>query len=636
MGYSAAASSIGVLMEPRRRFRFLKELSEGAFGKVYLAEMVTGDNFRSVVAIKLLHGKWLGHDEIVQRSRDEARVLGLLHHRNIIRVEDLTAINGQCAIVMEYLDGVDLKTLTGWCRERGLHIPFRVAFEVTAAVASALEAAYSQTPLQGGEPLHLIHRDIKPSNVMLTKAGDVKVLDFGTAQARFEEREAHTQALAFGSAAYMGPERLLGDPDAPSGDVFSLGVTLYEILCQGAFGKIHIRPEKYDRELGPRLDALPVDDLGPQRAQQIRQVMRLMLAYDGTERPSAGQVVELMEALAEEVNDGTMRRFAREVVAPCREQLEPEPNPDDPLTGSTLFEDRTSGARSASSPETAAALYDSGETYREAEPEVEPDSTWIDDAEHRPFQVPPELAAQDTPREFIDDSFDDDLEERSLGGHAPTSVPPAELEPTPAVVAAPSPPPPPPPSLVTAGSLSPAADREPVVRPPAPKPEASPSPKPKKSGGAGKAVGVVVGLLMVLVIVGGGGAGAAWYLGLLGPSAEEPPLVEEPSTDAAAGAPGGRIEVGPLDGSTGSLTLTLATPGGATVSINSVTGFKQDWDGSGQLELVGLPAGTYKTKVSPAKGPASRGTLEVVAGQTCTYVFPNDKEGGEWIADGCS
>lgn len=631
-------------MEPRRRFRFLKELSEGAFGKVYLAEMVTGDNFRSVVAIKLLHGKWLGHDEIVQRSRDEARVLGLLHHRNIIRVEDLTAINGQCAIVMEYLDGVDLKTLTGWCRERGLRIPFRVAFEVTAAVASALEAAYRQAPLQGGEPLHLIHRDIKPSNVMLTKAGDVKVLDFGTAQARFEEREAHTQALAFGSAAYMGPERLLGDPDAPSGDVFSLGVTLYEILCQGAFGKIHIRPEKYDRELGPRLEALPVDDLGPQRAQQIRQVMRLMLSYDGTERPSAGQVVELMEALAEEVNDGTMRRFAREVVAPCREQLEPEPNPDDPLTGSTLFEDRASGARSPSSPETAAALYDSGETYREAEPGVEPDSTWIDDAEHRPFQVPPELAAHDTPREFIDDSFDDDLEERSQGGHAPTSVPPAELEPTPppaavapgaaaavAVAAVAAAPPPPPRSLVTAGSLSPAADREPVVRPPTPKAEAPP--KAKKSGGAGKVVGMVVGLLMVLVIVGGGGVGAAWYLGLLGGPDGEPPAVDEPATNA--GVAGGRIEVGPLDGTTGSLTLALASPGGATVSINSVTGFKQDWDGSGQLELVGLPSGTYKTKVSPASGQAIRGTLEVVAGQTCSYVFPNDKEGGEWIADGC-
>ena len=70
-------------MEPRRRFRFLKAISEGSFGKVYLAEMVTGDNFSTVVAIKLLHGKWLGHEEIVMRSRDEARLLGLLLCRSI-------------------------------------------------------------------------------------------------------------------------------------------------------------------------------------------------------------------------------------------------------------------------------------------------------------------------------------------------------------------------------------------------------------------------------------------------------------------------------------------------------------------------------------------------------------------------
>ena len=169
-------------MEPRRRFRFLKQLSEGTFGKVYMAEMVTDNHFSSVVAIKLLHGKWLGHEEIVQRSRDEARVLGLLHHRNIIRVEDLTSLNGQCAVIMEYLDGVDLKSLINYCAEHDLTMPRRVIFELIAATASALEAAYYREPLRGGNPLHLIHRDIKPSNVMVTAAGDIKVLDFCSIQ----------------------------------------------------------------------------------------------------------------------------------------------------------------------------------------------------------------------------------------------------------------------------------------------------------------------------------------------------------------------------------------------------------------------------------------------------------------------
>ena len=326
-------------MEPRRRFRILKELAEGAFGKVYLAEMITGDNFKSVVAIKLLHGKWVGHEEIVQRSRDEARVLGLLHHRNIVRVEDLTSINGQCAIIMEYLEGVDLKSLLRYCKDSAAMIPRKVMFEIIASSATALDAAFHRKTLNSGQALKLIHRDIKPSNVMVTVAGEVKVLDFGTARAQFEHREAETQALAFGSAAYMAPERMMGDPDGPAGDIFSLGVTLYELLARAGFGKIFIRGEKFDAALNERIDALNLSDLGQARATQVSQVLRLMLAYEPEERPTAQQVVELMEALAEEVQDGSLRRFCRDVVAPAHAIQEPPGNSNDPFTGSTLFED---------------------------------------------------------------------------------------------------------------------------------------------------------------------------------------------------------------------------------------------------------------------------------------------------------
>ena len=325
-------------MEPRRRFRIVKELSEGAFGKVFLAEMITGDNFKSVVAIKLLHGKWVGHEEIVQRSRDEARVLGLLHHRNIVRVEDLTSINGQCAIIMEYLEGVDLKSLIRYCKDSNVALPRKVAFEIIASTATALDAAYHRKTLSSGQALRLIHRDIKPSNIMVTVSGEVKVLDFGTAQAQFEHREAETQALAFGSAAYMSPERMMGDQDTPAGDIFSLAITLFELLSLKSFGKVYIRGEKFDESLNERIDGIELGDLGQARATQVRQVLRLMLAYEVPERPSAQQVVELMEALAEEVNDGSLRRFCREVVGPAHQMVEAS-NPNGTFSGSTLFED---------------------------------------------------------------------------------------------------------------------------------------------------------------------------------------------------------------------------------------------------------------------------------------------------------
>src|SRR5690349_13029629 len=219
----------------RRRFRIIKENAEGGFGKVYLAEQISSDGFSRIVAVKLLHAKWSSHDEVVMRTRDEARLLGLIRHQHIVKVEDLTAIDGKCAIVMEYLEGVDLKWMMQFLKDKDQVFPRAALFEIILAVASALDAACNGTPLQGGEALKVIHRDIKPSNVFVTVAGGVKVLDFGTARANFAEREAKTQALAFGSQGYMAPERMLGEEDTPAADIFSLGITLYELLTLESF-----------------------------------------------------------------------------------------------------------------------------------------------------------------------------------------------------------------------------------------------------------------------------------------------------------------------------------------------------------------------------------------------------------------
>lgn len=671
--------------------------------------MITGDNFKSVVAIKLLHGKWSGHEEIVRRSRDEARVLGLLHHRNIIRVEDLTAINSQCAIVMEYLDGVDLKTLTNTCTERGERIPRRVVFEVSSQIAGALDAAYNKQPLQGGEPLRLIHRDIKPSNVMLTVAGDVKVLDFGTAQARFDDREAHTQALAFGSAAYMAPERLLGDPDAPSGDVFSLGITMYEMLSGEAFGKVHIRQERFDAKLDKKLEELDLSDLSEHQAQLVRDTLRQVLAYESDRRPPAGPLTDLLESIAEEMHDGSIRRFCREVVAPIRASMDPEQDPNDPLTGSTVFEDSgtlrgdeqaptwgddpgfVSGSR-ARDPSGSDARQISGQHARAPEPppaeiEIVPlvhDPSDIDGPTvmQRPSAEPfggymppsfqpasPDLFSAPT---VVHSGQDFDLEGETIRAEPPPpppvqqtaapATPVAPPDPTvsakhPRVVASAGPalrPPVSPPPVAPAGgpppiaaAYSPSAEAptgppigqgasapppriasaQPAPRP-APSPPA-PAPAPKKGGGALK---VVLGLGFV-ALLGLGGAGLA-LSGLLGgdpgPSASPEPGAPSASPE---GDPGGRVEAGPASDKTGSLQLTLNPPGQASVKIRKTGAFEKQWNGAGKLELVNLPEGTYQTTVTPVGGSGKRGTIDVKAGQTCTFTYKLSSQ--SWEAGAC-
>ena len=281
----------------RRQFRFIKEIAEGGFGKVYLAEQISHDGFSRIVAIKLLHAKWSSHDEVVMRTRDEARLLGLIRHQHIVKVEDLTAIDGKCALIMEYLEGCDLKIMMSHLQDKGVVFPRAALFEIILASASALDAAYNGIPLQGGEPLRVIHRDIKPSNIFVTVSGGVKVLDFGTARANFAEREAKTQALAFGSQGYMAPERMLGEDDTAAADIFSLGVTLYELLALEGFGRIPPRPNKFVAKIESKIVGIPLDG-DPEWCEQVREMLRLMLFYEPTERPSAIQLVDIFEFLA--------------------------------------------------------------------------------------------------------------------------------------------------------------------------------------------------------------------------------------------------------------------------------------------------------------------------------------------------
>ncbi len=758
-GYTSALSQPppeSHFVQPRRRFRFIRELAEGGFGKVYLAEMVTGDDFSTVVAIKLLHGKWTTHEEIAQRSRDEARLLGLLRHRNIVRVEDLTSIRGQCAVIMEYLEGVDLKTLVNYLVGRGEAFPLRSVFEVTGAVASALNAAYSHVPLQGGEPLRLIHRDIKPSNVMLTAEGDVKLLDFGTARANFEQREAHTQALAFGSQAYMAPERLLGDPDTPAADVFSLGITTFEVIAGGAFGKIHIRPERYAKSMHDRIDSLHLGTLGPDLQDRVRHTLKLMLAYEPEERPSSAQVIEIMEILGDEARDEGLRRFSRRAVRPAMEAHPHQGDGGPTLAGSTVFEDRSAAVDADGIPASSSGsvpaqggeqtfpfgdvqpqrhdglqamptpppILEEGATALPSDELSEPDdpdwgrvpnhlvgaqslpaqSTFDEPLDGPVVEDAPALSddqelieaatAMADPEEIQRQITRDEQEEAEEASYSVDFQPQSKLDPQDWSESA---------ETVVAGAdeiarLEAALGQEPAAQhpavpdsaasdepsgepsgepsdepsgepsgepeapghtppppqkveivwqapppPPDPTPEAEVQP-PTKGGGKGLLIGLVV--LVVLSVVGLGGAFAMGLIG--GPQVEAPVGPKDPVPDLAPqpdvpdGVPDAdpEVQADPVreaapqpteDAGVVELTIFPAQP--VTLTISSSLGFKEVIEGRGSIALGDLAEGIYRTKVA-FDGGTSRGTVDVVKGQTCRYRV-NLGDGGDWEPLGC-
>ena len=213
-----------------RRYHIDDVLGRGGFGTVYRATLTDNDGFTKAVAVKLLNDAQ-AHAEVLQRFRDEARILGLLRDRAIVQVDPPVQLGGRWAVVMELVDGASLSRLL----KRHGSFPPRVALEVIAEVARALDKAIHQ-PGPDGRPLRLVHRDLKPGNIQLTQAGEVKILDFGIARADFDQREAKTTHGIVGTPGYIAPERFDGHED-PKGDVFSLGGVLFKLLCGGLPGE---------------------------------------------------------------------------------------------------------------------------------------------------------------------------------------------------------------------------------------------------------------------------------------------------------------------------------------------------------------------------------------------------------------
>ncbi len=198
------------------KYEVLSELGRGATAVVYLAEDTFNDR---KVAIKVqVKDESAGPEEARRFEKlflNEAAMVGKLSHPNIVGVYDAVIDGDQQYIVMEYVGGGSLKK---FCSETNL-LPLRQAVLVVFKACRALDYAF-----QNG----VIHRDIKPQNILLSDRDDIKISDFGTAQI---SQATHTQIDGFvGSPAYMAPEQINEEPPSVQTDIYSLGVTMYELL----------------------------------------------------------------------------------------------------------------------------------------------------------------------------------------------------------------------------------------------------------------------------------------------------------------------------------------------------------------------------------------------------------------------
>ena len=199
----------------KKKYRLVRKLGQGGMGAVYLSHHELLDQ---PVAVKVMSPMMLESPAALERFLREARALASVHHPGLCRIFDVdTTDDGLPFIVMEFIDG---ETLDAALRDRpATAVRERVRWVVEASEALAI--AHDQ---------HIIHRDVKPANIMLTRAGAIRVVDFGVARRKEDDARMLTGDAMIGTINYLSPEQIQGEPVDLRSDVWAMAVTLYQLL----------------------------------------------------------------------------------------------------------------------------------------------------------------------------------------------------------------------------------------------------------------------------------------------------------------------------------------------------------------------------------------------------------------------
>lgn len=260
-----------------------KLVGAGGMAAVYLGAHKIGRRD----AIKILHPEVAKSAELRTRFEQEAAVANSFSHPGAVEIRDIDVSEDGCPfLVMEFLQG---ETLGEWARrlyEKGEAFPVADLLRFTEELLSALDAAHAQG---------IVHRDIKLDNIFITDAGSVKVLDFGIA--RFSHGRSITVAGArLGTAAYMAPEQVRGEPVDGRADLFSVGATLFRLLAMRRIHEVSSEADlfiKMGTEPAPKLLTV-----APKVAPELAEIVDRALAFKAADRyPSAGAMIADVQRL---------------------------------------------------------------------------------------------------------------------------------------------------------------------------------------------------------------------------------------------------------------------------------------------------------------------------------------------------
>ena len=273
-----------------QRYELAEKIGDGGMATVYRGRDV---RLNRVVAIKILHPHHATDLNFLQRFSHEAQAAANLRHPSIVDIYDVGQEERQHFIVMEFVDGSDLKSMI----LRYKQLPVQQVLQITSAIADGLDAAHQ---------LGMVHRDVKPQNIMVAHDGTAKITDFGIAKSGLSTAQTET-GVTFGTADYISPEQARGQPATAQSDIYALAVTIYEALT----GQL---PFTGDSAVAVALQHVgskppPIRRHNPGVSTALEQLIMRALAKNPSERPAtAKEFGQLLRAQEEtEVRDTAPR-----------------------------------------------------------------------------------------------------------------------------------------------------------------------------------------------------------------------------------------------------------------------------------------------------------------------------------------
>ncbi len=210
------------------RYQVIERIDAGGMAEVFKAESTSMQGFQKLVAIKRVLPSLTKNERFVRMFLDEAKVSLHLNHNNCVQVFDLGIADGTYFIVMEYINGTDLKKVLEQLARDNTFMPIEQAAYMAIEICKGLSHAHNKLD-RDGNPLQIVHRDISPPNVLLSREGEVKITDFGLAKAQ-SQVETTDPGVVKGKFGYLSPEAAHGEQVDLRTDVFAVGILLWEML----------------------------------------------------------------------------------------------------------------------------------------------------------------------------------------------------------------------------------------------------------------------------------------------------------------------------------------------------------------------------------------------------------------------